>query len=39
MDREGRQPASQEEQGTVGYIQNAEQQDPNTIWKRLKGIQ
>lgn len=39
MDGKGRQSANQEEQRTVGYIQNAEQQSATAIWKRLKGIE
>jgi hypothetical protein len=38
LDGTRRQSTNQEESGTVGYIQNAEQQNANTIWKRLKGI-
>ena len=36
LDGEGRGPSNQEEQGTVGYIQNAEQ-NTSTLWNRVKA--
>jgi hypothetical protein len=39
MDGTGTGSADQEKQGTIAYIQNAEQENVNAIWKRLKGLE
>lgn len=36
MDRERKRTSDQKESGPIGYVQNAEQQNSNAIWKRLK---
>lgn len=38
MDRTGTRATDQEEQGTIAYVQNAEQQSSSAIWKKLKGL-
>jgi hypothetical protein len=31
--------AGQKDQGQIAYVQNAEQENVNAIWKRLKGLE